>query len=93
MAVTRQMIEGQITAKEKKGITRAQAIEELLKGAEKGAGKAEKEVTLAQDALLRETDEAKRKELGKLIAREGRFASNERRSAVILKQIQGEEQP
>lgn len=88
MAVTREQIEGQITAKmQQKSLTRQQAIAELLAGAKKGAGRAEKDVTLAQDALRTEKDQAKVAELKKTIEREGRNASNENQRVALLKQI------
>jgi hypothetical protein len=92
MVVTREQVEGQITAKmQQLGIERPEAIEELLAGAEKGAAKAEKAVTLAQDALTREKNEGEQNRLKGIIASEGRFASLERDLIAFLKEIAKED--
>lgn len=92
MAFARDQIEGQITAKmQHKGLTRQQAIGELLGDAEKGAQRAEREVTLATDAMTRAKTEVEINKLKGTIASEGRFASLERDRIAVLKEIVKEE--
>ena len=64
----------------------------MLAGAEKGAGRAEREVTLARDALARAKTEEEIKKLEGKIASEGRFASLERDRVAMLKQLTKEDE-
>jgi hypothetical protein len=92
MAITREQIEGQITAKmEQHGIPRPEAIEELLDGAKKGAGRAEKEVMDAQFALAQAQTDDEIDNLMKKIESEGRYASLENDRIAWLKHIAKED--
>lgn len=89
MAVTmREMIENEIVTKmQLYKQTRQEVIEDLLYGAEKGAGRAVKEVVFAREALnYAKTDEEINK-LKKTITREGRLAALESERVAILNQI------
>ena len=86
MAFTREMIERQIAEKmRKEGIGRKQVIDQLMKGAKRGAAEAEKAVMQAQDALESARAEVTRLDLA--IASEGRIASNENERIALLNQI------
>ncbi len=62
-----------------------------LAGAEKGARRAEKEVTLAQDALTRAKTEEEVSKQESIIARESRYASLEREQIALLNVIAKED--
>lgn len=93
MAFTREQIEGQITAQMKElGAERPDTIQELLGGAKKGAGRAEREVVRAQDALRQAKTEEEKNKLNATIGREGRYAALEHERIAMLNQIAKEDE-
>lgn len=90
-------VENAITAKMKQeGISRPEAIDELLAGAEKGAQRAEAEITLAKDALSRAKTEEETEALNAVIIRESDFAARERERTIFFKEaakLEAKKQP